>query len=55
MFVRAARETYPGADRAALERKGDAYGRWKGHWALYLWAVTLADPAERRDATHGNV
>lgn len=41
MFVRAARATYPGADRAALERKGEAYGRWKGHWALYLWAVTL--------------
>jgi DNA-3-methyladenine glycosylase II len=41
MFVRAARKTYPGADRAALERKGDAYGRWKGHWALYLWAVSL--------------
>lgn len=41
MFVRAARATYPGADRASLERKGEAYGRWKGHWALYLWAVTL--------------
>jgi DNA-3-methyladenine glycosylase II len=41
MFVRAARATYPGADRPTLERKGDAYGRWKGHWALYLWAVTL--------------
>ncbi len=46
MFVRAAQKTYPGADRAALERKGAAYGRWKGHWALYLWAVTLADPAK---------
>jgi DNA-3-methyladenine glycosylase II len=41
MFVRAARNTYPGTNRADLERRAEAYGPWKGHWALYLWAVTL--------------
>jgi len=32
----------PGADRAALERRGKEYGAWIGHWALYLWAATLS-------------
>jgi DNA-3-methyladenine glycosylase II len=44
-FVRAARETYPGADRASLERKAKHYGPWIGHWALYLWAATLRSKA----------
>ena len=41
MFVRAARATYPGCNRKDLEKGAEAYGPWKGHWALYLWAVTL--------------
>jgi DNA-3-methyladenine glycosylase II len=41
MFVRAAKATYPGTTRKDLEKRAEAYGPWKGHWALYLWAVTL--------------
>lgn len=48
MFVRAARKTYPGADRAALERRAKKYGPWLGHWALYLWAITLGRRGEDR-------
>lgn len=41
MFVRAAKSTYPGTTRKDLEKRAEVYGPWKGHWALYLWAVTL--------------
>jgi 3-methyladenine DNA glycosylase/8-oxoguanine DNA glycosylase len=41
MFVRAAKATYPGTTRKDLEKRAEAYGPWKGHWALYLLAVTL--------------
>ncbi len=40
-FVDAARKTYAGATRATLEKKAEAYGPWRGLWALYLWAFTF--------------
>lgn len=40
-FVAAARKTYPSATRASLERRAATYGRFMGHWSLYLWAATF--------------
>jgi DNA-3-methyladenine glycosylase II len=40
-FVTAARQTYPTATRATLEKQATAYGPWMGLWSLYLWAATF--------------
>ena len=40
-FVPAARQTYPTATRATLEKQATAYGPWMGLWSLYLWAATF--------------
>ncbi len=40
-FVVAARKTYPRATRASLEQRAVTYGRFMGHWSLYLWATTF--------------
>ena len=50
MFVRAAKATYPATTRKDLERRAEAYGPWKGHWALYLWAYDLRLGAGRRQS-----